>query len=309
MATATGFMPHRALLAILREGCGLLRPAREYCGTLALAWPAPQAHAIPKQTIEPMKRHLFTAVLSAATALASAQTATNFTCADCHGEVHDLFAELDAGKVIVIDWVMPCSSCTGPTLTTYNVVQSYQASHPGRVQMFLVDDYGNTSCSSLNTWKANIGVPNTISFSNAAISMNDYGGPGMPKIVVLGGSGHTVFYTANNTVDATALQNAINAALVVAGVEERNPLAAGLSVVPVPATDEARITFTLAHASPVSIGLYDPAGKLVRSIHDGPLPPGPHSATVAVGALAAGLYAVRITDGTHLATLRLPITH
>lgn len=256
-----------------------------------------------------MKHLAATVAIGLSALLASAQTATNFTCADCHGEMHDLFTELDAGKVIVIDWVMPCSSCTGPTLTTYNVVQSYQASYPGRVQMFLADDYGNTSCSSLNTWKANIGVPNTISFSNAAISMNDYGGPGMPKIVVLGGSGHTVFYTADNAVDATALQNAINAALVVAGVEEQNALAAGFSIFPVPATDQVRITFTLAQAAPVVVGLYDPAGKLVRTIQDGPLSPGPHSATVAVGTLAAGLYAVRITDGTHRATLRLPITH
>ncbi len=256
-----------------------------------------------------MKKIFLSAMLVAATGWLPAQTATNFTCADCHGVMHDLFTELDTGKVIVLVWVMPCAACTGPALTTYNVVQSYQASYPDRVQMFLVDDYANTSCSSLNTWKANIGIPNTISFSNAAIDMNDYGGPGMPKITVLGGAGHDVFYTANNSVDATALQSAINAALVVAAVDGPNPLAAGFSIQPVPARDEARITFTLDREAQVEVGLYDLAGKRVKTILGGLLPPGVHSTLLATTGMAAATYVVRVTDGKQRASLLLPITH
>lgn len=252
---------------------------------------------------------LLAAALGAITLQATAQTATNFTCADCHGEVHNLFSELDAGKVIVIDWVMPCGTCTGPTLTTYNVVQSFLDSHPGRVQMYMVDDYANTSCTALNSWKSNIGATNTITFSNAAINMNDYGGPGMPKIVVLGGSDHTVFYNSNNTVNASALQSAINAALAATGVEERNGLAAGSSVHPVPAADEARITFTMAQTAPVQVGLYDLSGKLAKNIHSGVLSPGRHSHVLYTQDLPAGNYVVRITDGKQSATLNLPIIH
>src|SRR6185436_4860235 len=115
---------------------------------------------------------------------------------------HDLFAELDAGKVIVICWVMPCPACVNPALTTHNIVQTYQSTNPYKVIMYLVDDFANTTCTSLETWQNNTGVPDATPFSNSAINMNDYGGPGMPKIVVIGGPNHTVFYNTDYTVDA-----------------------------------------------------------------------------------------------------------
>lgn len=39
--------------------------------------------------------------------LFSQTTATNFTVDDCNGVTHDLFTELDEGKVVIIAWVMP----------------------------------------------------------------------------------------------------------------------------------------------------------------------------------------------------------
>ena len=167
-----------------------------------------------------MKNYLLTLILAGVTSVSVAQTAVNFTCNDCAATSHDLYTELNAGKVIVLCWVMPCGACTGPALTTYNVVQSYQANNPNTVFMYLCDDYGNTTCASLNSWANNIGVTNTIRFSNSAIDMMDYGSTGMPKIVVVGGSNHTVYYNSNNTVDATNLQNAINSALLATGINE-----------------------------------------------------------------------------------------
>ena len=38
---------------------------------------------------------------------AFSQTATDFTCNDCAGSSHNLFSELDGGKVVVLVWVMP----------------------------------------------------------------------------------------------------------------------------------------------------------------------------------------------------------
>ena len=58
--------------------------------------------------------------------VSSAQTtATNFTANDCSGTPHTLFTELDAGKVVVIAFVMPCATCIAPTLSAYNHALSY----------------------------------------------------------------------------------------------------------------------------------------------------------------------------------------
>src|ERR1035437_10690426 len=90
--------------------------------------------------------------------ISKAQTATDFTATDCNSNSHNLFTELNAGKVIVLDWVMPCINCVAPSLSTSNVVQSYQSTYPGRVFLYLLKDIGTTTCSTLNNWAANNGI-------------------------------------------------------------------------------------------------------------------------------------------------------
>src|ERR1017187_11001668 len=86
--------------------------------------------------------------------ISKAQTATDFTATDCNSNSHNLFSELNAGKVIVMDWVMPCINCVAPSLSTSNVVQRYQTTYPGRVQLYLIKDIGTTTCTTLTSWAA-----------------------------------------------------------------------------------------------------------------------------------------------------------
>jgi len=144
-----------------------------------------------------------------------AQGATNFSVKDCSGQQYTLFDELNAGKVVVLTWTMPCGSCVLPLKTTYNVVQSFQNTYPGMVQMLMADDYANTPCASIDLWANSNGMPNTRRFSNPAIRMLDYGSNGMPKVVVIGGPEKQVFYNANDAVDHVALQAAIQSAISV----------------------------------------------------------------------------------------------
>ena len=73
-----------------------------------------------------MKKILFIIAALFISIFGSAQVAPNFTATDCNGTSIDLYSQLDAGKVIVICWVMPCSSCIPASKTSYNVVQSFQ---------------------------------------------------------------------------------------------------------------------------------------------------------------------------------------
>lgn len=125
--------------------------------------------------------------------------ATDFTANDCNGITHNLFSELDSGKVIVIAWVMPCLTCITDPLAAFAEVQSYSISHPDKVRFYMVDDYANTSCSTLSSWAVNYGMDNCTKFSDPTISMSDYGVDGMPKIVVLGGPDHKIFFNENSS--------------------------------------------------------------------------------------------------------------
>ena len=133
------------------------------------------------------KFYLVLFVLCISTKILSQTTATDFIVNDCDGNSHHLFSELNSGKVVVIAWVMPCPPCATHAISAYSSALNFETSHPNRVKYYLVDDFANTTCSALSSWASSNGLGSTTMFSDAAISMTDYGQIGMPKIVVLGG--------------------------------------------------------------------------------------------------------------------------
>lgn len=224
-------------------------------------------------------------------------TATNFTCNDCAGNPHDLFTELDSGDVIVISFVMPCATCLPPTLTAYNIVQSYATSHPGRVKMYIADDYANTTCASLDNWATSNNMPNSTRFSNTAVDMLDYGAAGMPKIVVLGGLTHHVYYNTNGSGNATQLQEAIDSALAETGVRndamEVNPL----SVYPVPASGNVTLNFSSVENGIAVIDIFSVDGKKATSAQQSNVTTGNNVIEVSTAELSAGTYMITVSIG------------
>src|ERR1035437_81122 len=128
-----------------------------------------------------MKKIVLIALIGIITQAGIAQTAVNFSCKDCSNNSHDLFNELKAGKVVVITWVMPCGQCIGVASTVASTVSGL--SNPN-VVFYLVDDYANTTCSTLNGWASTNSITTNANFSNAAIKMSDYGTDAMQKTVV-----------------------------------------------------------------------------------------------------------------------------
>jgi hypothetical protein len=122
-----------------------------------------------------------------------------------------LFTELNDNTIVVIAWVMPCSTCIADPLSALNIVDEYATSNPGRVVFYLVDDYAKTNCANLAGWANFYGFDNATKFSDASIKMDDYGVDGMPKIVVLGGANHQVYFNKNRSSDG--VREAIDKAL------------------------------------------------------------------------------------------------
>ena len=240
------------------------------------------------------------------------QTATDFTANDCNGNSHNLFSELNAGKVIVLCWVMPCGACTGPSLTTNNVVQSYQGSNPNTVFFYLCDEYANSTCSSVNNWANGAGIPQSatsLRFSNASINMTNYGSTGMPKIVVIGGASHTVFYNTNNTVNATSLQNAINAALSTTGISDPKSDASFLSASPNPSNNSTELKFNLTKSSNVKIELFNLEGQHIDDIYSGMLLQGENKIQLDVMKYTSGMYLLKLAKGNKSEFINLVVSH
>lgn len=231
-------------------------------------------------------------------AFTMAQTATNFTVDDCHGDSYTLFDELDAGKVIVICWVMPCSSCTGPAITTSNVVNSFDSTDPNKVIYYMVDDYGTTSCTSLQSWANAYNIEPDLFFSDPAISMLDYESEGMPKVIVLGGSNHTVFYNANYTVDGTEMQTAITSAIGAAGINDKNSTIPKIEIFPNPSKTLANVSFTLKKSANVTIEVFNLQGKKMNFNFEGFMMSGENLVKINTTTFRSGIYVAKVSDNT-----------
>lgn len=237
-------------------------------------------------------------------------TATDFTATDCASTSHNLFTELDAGKVVVICWVMPCATCITPAATNASAVQSFASSYPGRVKYYVVDDNGGTSCSTLSSWQSTNGITSTATFGNAGnvIKMTDYGTAGMPKTVVLGGANHTVYYNQNGTVSSsalnTAITNALNATTGIAETENIN----SFHIFPNPANNSSTVSYSLESSSDVTIDVYNMIGENIKTVFSGNQNAGEHKLDVDCTKLNNGFYFIKIGAGKLEKTILLSVS-
>ncbi len=242
-------------------------------------------------------------MMAAAISSIAQTTATNWTAPDCDGLSHTLFSELDSGKVIVFAWVMPCGSCVAPSKTAYNAVQSFATSHPGKVRFYLADDLGDATCPTLTSWVTSNSIGSTANmkiFSNAGnvISESDFGGTGMPHIIVMGGASHTIHFNKKNSAsnDLAGITAAINAAIGATAVAETEN-AGTFSIVPNPVTG----TFVINSSAPVfSLQILRADGALVRQLN---FPGGVNNPSADCSQLPAGAYLVRVTDHSRVSVV------
>ncbi|NUM31562.1 MAG: T9SS type A sorting domain-containing protein [Bacteroidetes bacterium] len=260
-----------------------------------------------------MKKNIIFTILLLCFSIANAQKAVNFTCNDCSGKTHDLFKNLDSGKVVVIDWVMPCSSCIGPSKTTYNVVKSYDTIYPGKIVMFVADDYANTACPSIISWTDNNGMPNTIKFSNSAIKMTDYGTNGMPKVVIIAGKGHDVFFNENNSniSNITKLQNSLNAAIAATlNLKEIDDFIYKTEILPNPSNEKLTLNFNLKNPEKLNISVLNIVGSEIQKIEENKyFNSGENSLEICTENLNDGVYFLKIFNEKVNKTLKIIINN
>jgi hypothetical protein len=249
--------------------------------------------------------------LSGGSLLFCQTTATNFNANDCTGANHDLFTDLNSGKVVVLIWVMPCVTCINPALVTQTEVKNLQAANPGKILFYLADDYANTSCATLQSWCNSNGINKATLFSNSAIKMTDYGDPGMPKVIVAGGSAHKLYYNQNAPdITGTGIRDGINAALadlVISGESAGPEASFSFGLYPNPSSDAISIKPGTAPLSDLVAEISDLSGRLVKQMtfEAGKMENGTFD--VDTRGLASGTYIVRLTSGELTAMKKLVI--
>ena len=80
-----------------------------------------------------------------------------------------------------------------------------------------------------------------------------------------------------------------------------------LSVVPNPARGSAEVVFTMSTTGTVRMELMDVLGRQLNTLHNGTLAAGPQRMALPIGNLGAGLYFVRLTQGTDSRVVRFQV--
>ncbi len=255
-------------------------------------------------------RIAFICLILALSARLSAQTAANWTANDCSGNSHELFSDLNSGKVAVIIWVMPCANCINEALSVQTEVQNALSGNPGKVVFYLVDDYANTNCTTLSSWCTTNGITDAIVMSSKTVSMNPYGAAGMPKVVIIGAD-QKVYYNKNApAVDANGIKDGITAALAApTGISENKQSNVLSSLAPNPSLGKTNLTISIAKSSDIKIEVVNVLGQLMTTIKQGQLSIGEHVFLINTSDWNDGTYFINIQEGNSMIQEKLIVAH
>ncbi|HEX8515614.1 MAG TPA: T9SS type A sorting domain-containing protein [Bacteroidia bacterium] len=229
-------------------------------------------------------------------------TAMNYNFIDCAGNSQSIFADLDAGKAVILEFFM--NSCS-PCITAGGKLESMKADllaeYPGMVKAYAFG-YNNTyTCTTINNWVSTNSFTSIPADSGAA-QVAYYGGMGMPTIVILGGgTAHSVlgspyvgFTTSDTTTMAADIRNFLGAT---ASVNE-NEVFSQIALFPNPSTTETNLSFNITKSTNVVIEIIDVTGRRVESVMSGNVSAGAFNKAINISNLAEGLYYISIkADG------------
>jgi hypothetical protein len=250
-----------------------------------------------------VKTLLITALLAFTAQHSNAQTtAMNYSFIDCAGNPQEIYADLDAGKALILEFFM--TSCS-PCVTAGGVLETMKADllaeFPGMVKSYAFGYSNSYNCTTVNNWVNTNGFT-SIPSDSGATQVAYYGGMGMPTIVILGGGvSHTVlgspylgFSTSDTTSMATNIRNFLNGT----GINENTNALTQLSVFPNPANQEIHVSFNLEKSANVNVEILDLTGRMLYTSLSENTSSGTVNKIITTNTIAEGSYIVRINvDG------------
>jgi thiol-disulfide isomerase/thioredoxin len=197
-------------------------------------------------------------------------TAMQFNGLDCNDNAIDLFADLDAGKAVILHFFMPnCGSCIPVAQKMQAMSQTINSSYPGMVKGYAFPFQNSTTCSYTSTWVSSNNLSTLYApVDSGATQVAYYGGFGMPTVVVLGGLDHQVLFTTQSfvTSDTTTIKEAIlNMFQNANGLNDINMTGDKFQLFPNPANEFLNIGTIEKGISSLHVDITDITGKNVMS--------------------------------------------
>lgn len=217
-----------------------------------------------------IKSILLSITLMSIFTISRAQTAMPLSGMDCNGVSHDLIADLDAGKAVILHFFMPnCGSCPPPAKKIQAMANNILAKNPGKITAYAMPYENTTTCTYTSSWVSSNGLSLYAPYSKGAEQVANYGGFGMPTIVLLGGKDHKVLFStlSFSTSDTTIMRDKILALLSgTTGINEVPNIVSSFNVFPNPANENISINIDLKGSTNVLLDIIDVTGKQVAIV-------------------------------------------
>ena len=243
-------------------------------------------------------------ILAGATVSNAQTTAIDFTRTDCDGTPRNLFTDLNAGKVVIMEWYMgpSCQPCKDAAKEIEGMKSALLQTYPGKVMSYVFGYQDFYTCAATKSWASGLGLT-AIPMDSMAWQMPNYGGFSMPTIAVVAGTDHKVIYVANpgsggySKGDTAAMRTAIKAYFSPTSVSGLPAHVSEATVFPSPASTAVTIRVNLRSKAKVQAQVVNLAGQVVMQF-PAEITSGTYTRKISTESLAAGNYTVHIiTDG------------
>lgn len=239
-------------------------------------------------------------------------TAMNFNKMDCNGNPANLFADLDAGKAVILFYYMPsCGSCPPPAQKIQAMANNINATHPGKVKAYAFPFNNTTACSYSQTWVTSNAISLYAPMDSGANAVAYYGGFGMPTVVLVGGSNHRVMFStlSFSTGDTTTMRDSILALIAPTGISEIPDNINSIDIYPNPAATSVTVSVDLKEQSNLLIDIVDITGKQVAVISQDKKVTGSIMKHFNTEPLANGVYMIRVNANGKLINRKINVLH
>ncbi len=239
-------------------------------------------------------------------------TAMQFTGVDCNSNMVDLFADLNAGKAVIIHFYMPnCSSCPPPAQKIQTMANNIMNTHPGMIKAYAFPFNNSTTCTYSQTWVTNNNLSLYMPMDSGAAMVAYYGGFGMPTVVLLGGTDHRVMFSTQSfsTSDTTIMRDSILNLLSPSGIDNLNNSVSSVNIFPNPANEKIQLSMDVMKPSVLKIELVNILGEKVITVYDNMVSNGTFTKEISTSELSNGIYFIRINGESATQNYKFTVAH
>jgi len=238
--------------------------------------------------------------------------AEDWTRTDCDGLEHHLFAELDAGNCVIMEFAMAtgCVPCITAAENIGPLVDEYNALYDNRVKYYTFDYDDGLTCEDMLAWADEYALNPTAVFNNGTDILAYYGSMGMPTIVIVGGADHGVDYEKMGFT-VSQMENIEASILQALGIEETtvpNTYETPFTVFPNPSTQTVSVSGNAVISGNVTVT--DIHGTMIE--HTGNFTfsnTGTATYSLNVGNFSNGIYFIQVNEHGKTYTEKFIVNH